>query len=161
MNIKYIAAGVLVLCLAPAVYYSMNESRKAESGPAQSDNGPILDPPRDAPSQQRNAGAANGSAEEVEERRVEARIEAIEALENSQDPKALNALGNALGDPNRDVKDAALQALSERKGAHITEMLRLGLADPDPGFRMDVLEAIAERGDLESLRRARTDPLNE
>jgi hypothetical protein len=32
------------------------------------------------------------------------------------------------------------------------------LNDADPDFRIDVLEALAERGDLESLRRAKSDP---
>jgi HEAT repeat protein len=70
-------------------------------------------------------------------------------------------LGNALADPSQEVKDAALQALSERKGANVTEMIRRGLSDADPEFRIEVLEALAERGDLESLRKAKSDPNEE
>jgi HEAT repeat protein len=158
MNIKYIAAGVLVLCLAPAVYYSMKETPKVESVPPESTTEVILPKPTDAPSQVLTAGVAGGTAEEYEERRVVARIEAIEAMENSTDAKTLTALGNALADPNREVKDAALQALSERKGAAVTEMLRRSLNDPDPEFRLEVLEALAEHGDMDSLRRAKSDP---
>ena len=54
-------------------------------------------------------------------------------------------------------KEAALEALSERKGADVTAIIRRGLNDADPDFRIEVLEALAERGDLESLRRAKSD----
>jgi HEAT repeat protein len=158
MDIKYIAAGVLVLCLGPAVYYSMKETPKAEPVPPESNTELILPEPQDAPNQEQTAGAADGSAEEFEERRAAARIEAIDAMEASNDTKTLTALGNALADPNREVKDAALQALSERKGANATEMLRRGLADADPEFRIEILEVLAERGDIDSLRRAKSDP---
>jgi HEAT repeat protein len=158
MNIKYIAAGVLVLCLVPAAYYSMKETPKPQPAPPESETEPILPVPQDAPSEQPMVSAAGGMAEDVEERRVAARIEAMEAMEKFNDSKTLTALGNALADPNREIKDAALQALSERNGASATEMLRRGLADPDPEFRLEVLEALAERGDIDSLRRAKSDP---
>jgi HEAT repeat protein len=157
MNIKYIAAGVLILCLGPAVYYSMKESPKAESLPPEPQSEPTLPEPGDTLASAQTAVESGVSSDEYEERRVEARIEAIEAME-SNDAKTITALGNALADPNREVKDAALQALSERKGANVTEMLRRGLADPDPEFRIEVLEALAERGDIDSLRRAKSDP---
>lgn len=157
MNIKYIAAGALVLCLAPAVYYSMNESPKAESVPPEPNSEPILPKPQDVQGQEQTADGSAVSADEYEERRAAARIEAIEAMEKSNDTKSLTALGNALADPNREVREAALQALSERKGANVTEMLRRGLADADPEFRIEVLEALAERGDIDSLRRAKSD----
>ncbi len=157
MNIKYIAAGMLVLCLGPAVYYSMKETPKAESVPPEPSSEPILPKPQDAPGQEHAPAAADASAEEFEERRAAARIESIEAMEKSNDAKTLTSLGNALADPNREVKDAALQALIERKGANVTEMSRRGLGDPDPEFRMEVLEALAERGDIDSLRRAKSD----
>jgi HEAT repeat protein len=122
------------------------------------ETGPILPTPDESLAQQQTPGGAALSADEYEERRAAARIEAIEAMENSNDAKSLTALGNALADPNREVKDAALQALSERKDANVTEMLRRGLADPDPEFRVEVLEALADRGDIDSLRRAKSDP---
>ena len=37
-------------------------------------------------------------------------------------------------------------------------MIGRGLADADPEFRIEVLEVLAERGDRESLRRAKSDP---
>ena len=159
MYIKYIIAAVFVLSLGPAVYYSMKETPKAESVPLESGAGPILPNPQDVPSEVQPAPRGSGiSDDEFEDRRAEARIEAIEAMEKSHDAKTITALGNALADPNPEVKDAALQALYERKGAHVTEMLRRGLADADPEFRMEVLEALAEHGDIDSLRRAKSDP---
>ena len=118
--------------------------------------GPTAPELPDTPVQTTGGGAV--SADEFEERRAAARIEAIEAMENANDAKTITELGNALADPNREVKDAALQALSERKGTNVTEMLRRGLADADPEFRLEVLEALAERGDIDSLRRAKSDP---
>ena len=98
------------------------------------------------------------SLKSVERRRG---IETIEAMEKFSDVTTLTTLGNALADPNREVKDAALQALSERKGATVTAMIGQGLADADPEFRIEVLEVLALRGDRESLRRARSDPNEE
>lgn len=98
------------------------------------------------------------SAEEREEQRAAERIEAIQAMEGAGDSKTIAALEKALADPNSEVKEAALEALSERKGANVTAIIRRGLNDPDPDFRIEVLEALAERGDLESLRRAKSDP---
>jgi HEAT repeat protein len=158
MNIKYIAAGVLILCLGPAVYYSMKESPKAESIPEEPNSEPILPEPQDAPAQEQTASGLAVSADEYEERRAASRIEAIDAMEKSNEAKTLTSLGNALADPNREVKEAALQALSERNGANITEMIRRGMADADPEFRIEVLEALAERGDSDSLRKAKSDP---
>ena len=38
------------------------------------------------------------------------------------------------------------------------EPLEVTLADPDPEFRLEVLEVLGDREDLESLRRAKSDP---
>jgi HEAT repeat protein len=158
MNIKYIAATVLVLCLAPAVYYSLKETPTDEPAAPESKSEPTLVKAEETSNQQQTTGGTEMPADEFEEQRAAARIEAIEAMEKSNDANTVTALGNALADPNREVKDAALEALSERKGANVTEMLRRGLADPDPEFRIEVLEALAERGDIDSLRRAKSDP---
>jgi HEAT repeats len=88
---------------------------------------------------------------------VMAKLDAIEAMEDSDDPKSIAALGEALNDQNRKVKEAALRVLADKKGANITQMLRRGLNDADPDFRIDVLEILADRGDLDSLRRALAD----
>ena len=88
---------------------------------------------------------------------VTAKLDAIEAMADSDDPKSIAALGEALADQNRKVKEAALQALADKKGANVTQMLRRGLNDPDPEFRIEVLEALADRGDLDSLRKAMAD----
>jgi hypothetical protein len=88
---------------------------------------------------------------------VTAKLDAIKAMEDSDDPKSIAALGEALNDQNRKVKEAALQALADKKGANVTQMLRRGLNDPDPEFRIEVLETLADRGDLDSLRKALAD----
>ena len=158
MNIKHVAPSVLLCLFIAAVYFSLGTTvagdkvsvLKSESAPGKADDGP--NQPRST------ASASGGSDEEFEERRAAARIEAIEAVEKFSDVKTLTSLGNALADPNRVVKDAALAALSERNGATATEMIRRGLADADPEFRIEVLEALAERGDRESLRAAKSDP---
>jgi HEAT repeat protein len=157
MNIKYVAV-LLALCLALAavVYW---QRKTSDGGPAgESEPKTAGAGAEDASSQSPAAGGSAMATEDLEERRAAARIEAIQAMENSKDPKTLTALGNALADPNPEVKEAALEALSERKGANVTEIIRRGLNDADPDFRIEVLEALAERGDLESLRLAKSDP---
>jgi hypothetical protein len=88
---------------------------------------------------------------------VPAKLEAIQAMEDSDDPKSIAALGEALIDRERKVKEAALQALAQTKGTNVTEMLSRGLNDSDPEFRLEVLEVLADRGDLDSLRKALAD----
>jgi HEAT repeat protein len=161
MKIKYIAA-LIVLCVVVAVvvYSQRNAPNGKPPAESKSESAPVKT--EDAPSQPQTAARSSGvTVEELEERRVEARLEAIEAMEKLNDAKTVTALGNALADPNQEVKDAALQALSERKGANVTEMIRRGLSDADPDFRIEVLEALAERGDLDSLRKAKSDPNEE
>jgi hypothetical protein len=99
----------------------------------------------------RLAGETNRDSE------VTAKLDAIEAMADSDDSKSIAALGEALSDQNRKVKAAALQLLAEKRGENVTEILRLGLNDADPDFRMDVLEILADRGDLDSLRKALAD----
>ena len=95
--------------------------------------------------------------ENSKDRDVTAKLDAIEAMEDSDDPKSIAALGEALNDQNRKVKEAALRVLADKKGANVTEMLRRGLNDPDPEFRIEVVETLADRGDLDSLRKAVAD----
>ena len=97
------------------------------------------------------------AGENSKDRDVRAKLDAIEAMADSDDPNSIAALGEALNDQNRKVKEAALQALADKKGANVTQMLRRGLNDPDPEFRIEVLETLADRGDLDSLRKALTD----
>ena len=161
MNINYVAALVLLCLIVAAVYFSL---RKTADGNRVSESQSALTPvnAKDEPSQPQSAGSGSGvSDQEFEERRAAARIETIEAMEKFSDVTTLTTLGNALADPNREVKDAALQALSERKGATVTAMIGQGLADADPEFRIEVLEVLALRGDRESLRRATSDPNEE
>jgi hypothetical protein len=88
---------------------------------------------------------------------VSTKLDAIEAMEDSDDPKSIAALGKALNDQNGKVKEAALRVLADKKGANVTQMLRRGLNDVNPDFRIDVLEILADRGDLDSLRKAVAD----
>ena len=97
-------------------------------------------------------------AQTDEDSRAAAKLEAIEALEDSSDPKSITALADMLTDPSSEVKEAALQALADKKGTGVTESIRKGLNDRDPEFRIEVLEVLADRGDLDSLRRAKSDP---
>jgi hypothetical protein len=86
-----------------------------------------------------------------------AKLEAIDWLEDSEDPNSIAALGDALALNHLKVKEAALRALSAKKDAGVAPMLRRGLRDNDPEFRALVLEALADRGDLDSLRQALAD----
>ena len=95
--------------------------------------------------------------ENSKDRDVTAKLDAIEAMEDSDDPRNIAALGEALNDQNRKVKEAALRVMAEKKGPNVTEILRRALNDPDPEFRIDVLEILAGRGDLDSLRKALAD----
>jgi hypothetical protein len=88
---------------------------------------------------------------------VTAKLDAIEAIGDPNDSERVAALGEALTDQNRKVKDAALRVLADEEGASVTQILRRGLNDPDPDFRIDVLEILADRGDLDSLRNAVAD----
>lgn len=101
--------------------------------------------------------APKSTGENSKDSQVMAKLEAIEAMEDSNDPKSVAALGEALTDQNREVKDAALGALADKKRENVTRMLRRGLNDPDPEFRIEVLEALADRGDIDSLQRALAD----
>ena len=161
MNINHVAALVLLCVVVAAVYFSLRQSAngnlvaepKSASVPVKA-----ADEPTQATSTRIRSGMSDG---EFEERRAAAWLEAIEAMQKFNDVKTLTALGIALADLNREVRDAALQALSERKGATVTTMIGQGLADADPEFRIEVLEVLALRGDRESLRRAKSDPVEE
>jgi len=157
MKTKYVVIVIILgLALAAVVYW---QRKTSDGGPAgESEPKTAGAGAEDASSQSPAADGSAASTEDLEERRAEARIEAIQAMENSNDSKTLTALGNALADSNSEVKETALEALSERKGANVTAIIRRGLNDADPDFRIEVLEALAERGDLESLRRAKSDP---
>ena len=93
-----------------------------------------------------------------EESRVAAKLEVIDDLEEKNDPKSVSALADMFSDPSREVKESALQALADKEGANVTQLIRRGLNDRDPGFRLEVLEVLADRGDLDSLRKAKSDP---
>jgi hypothetical protein len=93
-----------------------------------------------------------------EESRVTSKLDAIDDLEDKNDPKSIAALADMLSDPSREVKDAALEALADKEGTNVTQLIQRGLNDRDPEFRIEVLEVLADRGDLDSLRKAKSDP---
>jgi HEAT repeat protein len=78
-------------------------------------------------------------------------------MEDFDGARGIAALAGALADRDRKVKEAALRALADKKGENVTQMLRRGLNDADPEFRIEVLETLAERGNLDSLRKAVAD----
>jgi hypothetical protein len=81
------------------------------------------------------AEAVKKTPEQVkEESRVAAKLEAIDDLEDKNDPKSIAALAEMLSDPSREVKEAALQALADKEGANVTQLIQRGLNDRDPGF---------------------------
>jgi HEAT repeat protein len=96
--------------------------------------------------------------EELEHRRIAARLNAIQEAEQFENTRSFVVLAYALSDPDREVKDAALQALTEKNGTDVTQAIRRGLEDPDPEFRIEILEVLAEHGDFDSLRTATLDP---
>jgi HEAT repeat protein len=92
-----------------------------------------------------------------EESRVTSKLDAIDDLEDKTDSKSIAALADMLSDSNREVKDAALEALADKEGTNVTQLIQRGLNDRDPEFRIEVLEVLADRGDLDSLRKAKSD----
>jgi hypothetical protein len=104
------------------------------------------------------APAVKKTPEQIkEESRVAAKLDAIDDLEDKNDPKSIAALAEMLSDPSPEVKDAALHALADKEGSNVTQLIRRGLNDRDPGFRLEVLAVLADRGDLDSLRKAKSD----
>jgi hypothetical protein len=89
---------------------------------------------------------------------ITAKLDVIEAMKDSDDPKGIAALGEAVTDRDPKVKKAALKALAYKKAPNVTQILRRGLSDFDAEFRLEVLEALAAHGDLDSLRQALADP---
>jgi hypothetical protein len=99
------------------------------------------------------------SPEQIKEAsRIASKLDAIDNLEDKNDPKSNSALADMFSDPSREVKDAALEALADKEGTNVTQLIQRGLNDRDPEFRIEVLEVLADRGDLESLRKAKSDP---
>ena len=153
MVVSWLVAGV-------AVFSCKDASKDRSAPPSTPQAASVKSEEASGTSKPPDAGS-NFSAEEIEDNRVAARIEAIQALEDSNDANAITALANALSDPNRDVKEAALQALADKKGTKVTQLIRQALNDADPEFRMEVLDVLADRDDRESLLKAKSDPNQE
>ena len=50
-------------------------------------------------------------------------------MKGSDDPKIIAALAEALANRHRKVKEAALQALADKKGENVTQILRGAAGD--------------------------------
>jgi hypothetical protein len=85
------------------------------------------------------------------------KLDKIQELADSNDPGSVAALGAYLADSERAVKEAALEALGDREGSLVTQTIRRGLNDIEADFRIAVLEVLAERGDLDSIRMLKSD----
>jgi HEAT repeat protein len=105
----------------------------------------------------RSGGMPNLTGKNSKDSHIATQLDAIEAMADSDDPKSIAALGDALTHRDSRVKEAAFQALEDKKEPNVTEMLRRSLNDADPEFRIAVLEILAHRGDLDSLRKALAD----
>jgi hypothetical protein len=158
LDFSHIAAAIF-LCVGPAAFAcskrkapNIEVSRSSQFEPARLNAHNEPRPPR---------VAAKISEEDAEAPRVATRLDAIQAAEVFDDSKSLIVLAHALSDPSSEVKEAALEALTEKNGTDVTQAIRRGLEDADPEFRMEALEALAEHGDLESLRIAKLDPSDE
>ena len=93
---------------------------------------------------------------------------AIHALYGRAEPAALGALGNALGDPDLEIRWAALRVLTDMavRGyaePQITALLQQVLSDSDPALRTEALDALAQRGaeGLHVIKQALADPADE
>jgi HEAT repeat protein len=89
--------------------------------------------------------------------RVRAELAVIAKLDEAGDPKSIAALGDMLADSSPEVRSAALSALTDKDNSLATQMIRRGLNDRNPEFRIEALEALAERKDIDSLRRGMAD----
>jgi hypothetical protein len=155
MSLIHIAAAIF-LSAAPAAI-SCSEG-KVQDIPVSASPVPATEP---AQSRAVPSRKPQKSSEELEDHRVAVRLDAIQEAENFDNATSFAVLAHAMSDPSREVKDAALEVLMERHGTDVTHAIRRGLDDSDPEFRLEVLEALAEHGDLESLRTAQLDPSEE
>ena len=73
----------------------------------------------------------------------------------------MRALSEALASSNPDVKSSALEVLTEQEGPDVIPILGRALRDPDPSFRIEVLEALADKGELQVVKSALSDQNNE
>jgi HEAT repeat protein len=85
-----------------------------------------------------------------------AQLQALVLLNESgyaDEATVLSAVGAAVGDKDRNVKEYAIQALAGRSGSQAMEHLRQASFDPDPNVRMKVLENVAQNGEGTALLR--------
>ena len=75
--------------------------------------------------------------------------------------EGMRALSEALASSNPDVKSSALEVLTEQEGPDVIPILGRALRDPDPSFRIEVLEALADKGELQVVKSALSDQNNE
>lgn len=79
------------------------------------------------------------------------RVEAVVGLGQLADPKALDALINAMKDPSFDVRLAALEALSHFTDKKAYQSLLNALTHKDPALRATAAIALAEFGNKDAI----------
>lgn len=75
--------------------------------------------------------------------------------------EGMRALSDALASPDSDIKSSALEVLTEQEGSDVIPVLSGALRDADPEFRIEVLEALADKGEVQLVRSALADQNNE
>ncbi len=83
------------------------------------------------------------------------RLQALSVLPQSPADKTtvLSALGTALADRHRAVKEYAIEALASQGGSQAMAYLQQAFRDPDPRVRMIILENVAQHDPAHALLR--------
>ena len=95
------------------------------------------------------------------------RMSAVEHMRGRDEPAVLETLRRTLDDPDPDVRRAAFRAVVDLaamdQSAELTSALRRALSDADARVRIDVLDALADRGadGLAAIREAAADPVED
>ena len=80
---------------------------------------------------------------------AEAGVDKFESIYSLAEPKNtanIDALRDALTDPDRDIREAAVETLAETEADEAARALTIALADPDPEIRQSVLDALGQIG---------------
>lgn len=70
----------------------------------------------------------------------------------------LKAIKEALSNPDPDVRKAAVEAMGHDEGREVIPILIDAMRDSDPSIRIEAIEALAEKGELQPVKRALADP---
>jgi HEAT repeat protein len=81
----------------------------------------------------------------------------FDALVERNRAEGLRAIREALASPDLRLRKAAVDTLVDLKGPDVIPILNVALGDSDPAIRIDVLEALAGRGELQTVKKALSD----